>query len=412
MTGKLHVYTGDGKGKTTAAMGLALRSLGHGRRVLIAQFLKDGRSGELAALKTFERATVYPAKPISGFVFAMTAAQKEEAAKQQNAQAADIQSEAEGLRPALTVLDELNVALACGMVTRENAERLIDAALMFGDVVSTGRNAPEWLRERADYVSGKRAAFAKCRFFNRRGKRNFRRLPNPCGRGNPLHGAANGRQQQAVNRELHGVFQRANRKHRRLRRAVKHREEKCVERDVDEHHDDRAGEDDLPEPAVAFKEESAVNHAAQRRRNREAGEIRPRRLEQKAQNIAQRALKRGRDRTEEHGRRRKRQMCQRNFKAVVELDHTVRGEHHLNGQKQADGGQRLRAAQGARRIGKFFEETRKNAVHQKTPPRIIDPASRTGMIRRDDRNKETVLGRRDTAKALFLRPVFFPHTST
>ena len=145
MTGKLHVYTGDGKGKTTAAMGLALRSLGHGRRVLIAQFLKDGRSGELAALKTFERATVYPAKPISGFVFAMTAAQ--------NAQAADIQSEAEGLRPALTVLDELNVALACGMVTRENAERLIDAALMFGDVVSTGRNAPEWLREKADYVS-------------------------------------------------------------------------------------------------------------------------------------------------------------------------------------------------------------------------------------------------------------------
>ena len=136
------------KGKTTAAMGLALRSRRHGRRVLIAQFLKDGRSGELAALKTFERATVYPAKPISGFVFAMTAAQKEEAAKQQNAQAADIQSEAEGLRPALTVLDELNVALACGMVTRENAERLIDAALMFGDVVSTGRNAPEWLREK------------------------------------------------------------------------------------------------------------------------------------------------------------------------------------------------------------------------------------------------------------------------
>ena len=51
------------------------------------------------------------------------------------------------------VLDELNVALACGMVTQENAEKLIDAALAFGDVVSTGRNAPEWLRARADYVS-------------------------------------------------------------------------------------------------------------------------------------------------------------------------------------------------------------------------------------------------------------------
>lgn len=127
MKGKLHVYTGNGKGKTTAAMGLALRSLGHGRRVLIAQFLKDGRSGELAALCTFEQATIYPAKPISGFVFAMSPEEKEEAARQQNAQAADIQKTAEAIQPALTVLDELNVALSCGMVTQENAEKLIDA---------------------------------------------------------------------------------------------------------------------------------------------------------------------------------------------------------------------------------------------------------------------------------------------
>ncbi len=153
MMGKLHVYTGNGKGKTTAAMGLALRSLGHGRRVLIAQFLKDGRSGELTALRTFERATVYPAEPISGFVFAMSPEEKEEAARRQNAQAAEIQKMAEAIRPALTVLDELNVALSCGMVTRENTEKLIDAALVFGDVVSTGRNAPDWLRARADYVS-------------------------------------------------------------------------------------------------------------------------------------------------------------------------------------------------------------------------------------------------------------------
>ena len=96
---------------------------------------------------------MYPAKPVSGFVFAMTAAEKEEAARQQNAQAADIRKTAEAIQPALTVLDELNVALSCGMVTRENAEELIDAALAFGDVVSTGRGAPDWLRERADYVS-------------------------------------------------------------------------------------------------------------------------------------------------------------------------------------------------------------------------------------------------------------------
>ena len=46
----IHIYTGDGKGKTSAAMGLALRMAGHGKRVLLAQFLKDGSSGELRAL--------------------------------------------------------------------------------------------------------------------------------------------------------------------------------------------------------------------------------------------------------------------------------------------------------------------------------------------------------------------------
>ena len=67
MNNKLHVYTGNGKGKTTAAMGLAVRSAGHGRRVLIAQFLKDGRSGELNAFKMLPNVEVYPMKPVSGF---------------------------------------------------------------------------------------------------------------------------------------------------------------------------------------------------------------------------------------------------------------------------------------------------------------------------------------------------------
>lgn len=153
MKNKLHVYTGNGKGKTTAAMGLAVRSAGHDRRVLVAQFLKDGRSGELTALAKLPGIEVYPMKPIMGFVFAMNEEEKKRTAGEQRAQALALKTHIEQVRPELIVLDELNVALSTGMLDKETAEMLLDAALSCGDTVATGRNAPEWLVMRADYVS-------------------------------------------------------------------------------------------------------------------------------------------------------------------------------------------------------------------------------------------------------------------
>ena len=114
MNNKLHVYTGNGKGKTTAAMGLAVRSAGHGRRVLIAQFLKDGRSGELNAFKMLPSVEVYPMKPVNGFVFAMSEEEKRQTEKEQRAQALALRTHIEQSRPELIVLDELNVALSTG----------------------------------------------------------------------------------------------------------------------------------------------------------------------------------------------------------------------------------------------------------------------------------------------------------
>ena len=73
----LHLYWGDGKGKTTAAMGLALRALGHGRRVVILQFLKDGSSGEIEMLRRCG-AAVY-ACPNAKFTWLMTDAECAEA---------------------------------------------------------------------------------------------------------------------------------------------------------------------------------------------------------------------------------------------------------------------------------------------------------------------------------------------
>ena len=68
--GLIHLYHGDGKGKTTAAMGLAVRALGCGRRVVIVQFLKGGATGELEPLQTLG-ATFYRGKSGQKFVFQM-----------------------------------------------------------------------------------------------------------------------------------------------------------------------------------------------------------------------------------------------------------------------------------------------------------------------------------------------------
>ena len=75
--GLLHLYYGDGKGKTTAAMGLALRSLGSGRRVVIVQFLKGGKSGEIPLLERLG-AKVFRGKAGQKFVSRMTPEEKEQ----------------------------------------------------------------------------------------------------------------------------------------------------------------------------------------------------------------------------------------------------------------------------------------------------------------------------------------------
>ena len=149
----LHLYTGEGKGKTTAAMGWALRALGQGRHVLIAQFMKTGRSGELAALKQLNGAHVYEAPPIGKFTFRMTPQEREAACEQQARALNELCELIDRERPGLTVLDELALTAQRGLVSEADMWRLIERGLSCGEVVVTGRYAPESLQERADYVS-------------------------------------------------------------------------------------------------------------------------------------------------------------------------------------------------------------------------------------------------------------------
>ena len=89
--GLIHIYCGDGKGKTTAAMGLAIRAAGREKKVFITQFLKSGKSGELVSLdKLKEYITFLPGKPVNKFVWNMNDEEKSEAKKEHTARFKEI----------------------------------------------------------------------------------------------------------------------------------------------------------------------------------------------------------------------------------------------------------------------------------------------------------------------------------
>ena len=147
----LHLYWGNGKGKTTAAMGLALRALGHGRRVVIVQFLKDGTSGEIAPLRA-AGAAVY-ACPNAKFTWLMDEADKA-AAREASARALG-RALAEPFD--LLVLDEACAALKSSILDETLLRRAVAFAKNGREVVLTGRDPAPWLQDAADYSTEMRA---------------------------------------------------------------------------------------------------------------------------------------------------------------------------------------------------------------------------------------------------------------
>ncbi len=153
MQHKLHLYYGDGKGKTTCGMGLALRFLGHGKRVLVAQFMKDGTSGELDALRQFQAATIFNMKPVTGFLSQMQEEERQCVRQSQTEEAVRLTDAITQAKPDLVLLDELALACAMEVVPKDVADALIHAALASSETVVTGYAAPDWLKQCADYVT-------------------------------------------------------------------------------------------------------------------------------------------------------------------------------------------------------------------------------------------------------------------
>ena len=149
--GLVLVFTGEGKGKTTAALGLVLRTLGHGERAAVVQFIKGGwQPGEAKALQLFGDALAWHALG-EGFTWETQDRERD----RQLAQAAWQQSliHLADARRKLVVLDEANVALKLGYLDLDQVLEGLDRRPPLTHVALTGRGAPPELLSRADLVT-------------------------------------------------------------------------------------------------------------------------------------------------------------------------------------------------------------------------------------------------------------------
>ena len=137
----IHVYHGDGKGKTTAAMGLALRMLAAGRRVVVVQFLKDGESGEVRLLAEHFGVPVFAGKASDKFTWSMTSEELAATRELHDGNLASALAELEGAQEGLLVLDEALV------------DRALDMSARGVEVALTGRAPSRKIVEKADYIT-------------------------------------------------------------------------------------------------------------------------------------------------------------------------------------------------------------------------------------------------------------------
>ncbi len=150
MKGYIHVYTGEGKGKTTAALGLALRASGAGLKVFFGQFIKKGNFSEIKILETrFPEITVKQYGR-GGFIKAQPSPEDVRAAERG---LADLRKAMLSSQYDLVIADELNVAVSVGLLNIDDLIRLIDAKPGQVELVITGRAAHKRLMKRADLVT-------------------------------------------------------------------------------------------------------------------------------------------------------------------------------------------------------------------------------------------------------------------
>ena len=149
----IHVYYGDGKGKTTAAVGLAARAAGSNMKVLFVQFLKTEFSGERHTLSHTENVTLTFCPLELKFTFEMDEKEKAQAAKVFKGIFDSSVTTALTERYDMVVLDEIFDVINCEMITEAEVFEFVANAPVSMEIVMTGHNPPERFIEIADYVT-------------------------------------------------------------------------------------------------------------------------------------------------------------------------------------------------------------------------------------------------------------------
>ena len=153
MKGLIHIYCGDGKGKTTAATGLAIRGAGHLMKVIFVQFMKDGTSNELKILNDIDNIDIIVCKKHLGFSWNMDDETKKAAKEEYTKLFHYAIEEAVKKDIDMIVFDEIMSAISCGFISEKEVHKFLNEKPEKLEVVMTGRNPSKEFIDKADYVS-------------------------------------------------------------------------------------------------------------------------------------------------------------------------------------------------------------------------------------------------------------------
>ena len=149
--GCVHIYCGDGKGKTTCAMGLCVRAAGAGKKVLLHQFLKDNTSSERTIIDKLPGVTVMPGAKMDKFTFQMNEEELQALRESNDANLACLCDMAKDYD--MLILDESVYAMDMGLLSEDKLIEWLEKKPEHLEVVMSGRNPSDRLKEHADYIS-------------------------------------------------------------------------------------------------------------------------------------------------------------------------------------------------------------------------------------------------------------------